>query len=923
MRPAEHQRAIIFVGGRDGQRRARAARGCDLVVCAVLAAMVIGAPLARGAESPAATAVLEQASFALMIIWAFKSALLCARAAPRPAGLPGLAVPIMVFAGYIALQLVPLSPAVMQTVSPATHALHARALNWSTVPGAGQHSAWQPLSLAPILTRTALLKLLGYLCVLLVVAGYPLEPAADGKQEQNFTAAIACAVLMSALLAGLAGAISLFAEHRAAGDVVALAARRAQGTFHNPDHFANYLVLAFPLAVVGVLSPRALVGRRWSEAFAVFAAMAAVVCIVGVLISLSRGAWLGAMAGSAMLVFASHRRQAQDAAGEGQGPMVRRAAIACGLLFLLALIVAGAPTGKIGARLSATANHDESVMDRLAVWRDSLGVIRDFPLLGVGIGAWPEIFSRYDSEPWDPVYFWREAHNDYLQLLEEAGIIGFLLAGWILLSQARALSRARRLVSPRRLPLVAAAIATAASFAAHELLDFNFQVPANALLLVAILGLAHRQAADGGVQWWRGAPAGSQRIWRAAGAAALAVAAMMLIWCASRHDALAYPYNLDALDDAAESMRPQQAGAQFAAMIRDYPAHASAHLWLARALLDQKQPDAAARELRIAAGLAPADPDTHDLLAEVLFQRGDRAASMEQVTQSVARSPRPSTHAYMSADALRTLTAGELAAVERGFRLALWNSDAVYGLGYFYGDQGRFKDRGAVYQAAAGREADSSTRLDYLLKAGDSYFAAADPDAAGAVLRQAEMLRPDDPRAYRAVASYYGSHRDLARARAAVAQGIGAGADPVELNIALADAAWKAGDRALGLASLDRAMEAGPIGFDANLQIGVMYLDWASFTRAIAPLKAAVDADPQAVDGYYYLAAAEQNSYDFAAAAAAFKKALEIAPERADIARAYAAFQRQLGRSTNVPADAATTVDPNLKPASSSDPMKD
>jgi O-antigen ligase/Tfp pilus assembly protein PilF len=919
MQAAQEPRAISVIAGRGPSWRRRAACACDIAVAAVVMLLVICAPLARGAEDPPATAALEQAVFALMIIWALKSAFLRPRAAPHQPGLISVAVPIAVFAGYVALQLVPLSPSLMRIVSPQTHALYARALQSSPVAPA----SWQTLSLAPMLTRTALLKLLAYLCVLLIVAGYPLETAVGGGQEQTFIAAIALAVLVSALLAGLAGAVSLFAGHRAAADAAAMVARRAQGTFRNPDHFADYLVLAFPIAVVGVLSPRSLMGRRWAESFAVFSAMAAVVCIVGVMISLSRGAWLAGLVGSAALVFASLRREKPGAPDEGQGVMVRRAAIAGCLLFLLALIVAGAPAGKIGERLSETANHDESVLDRISVWRDSIGIVRDFPLLGVGLGGWPEIFSRYDSEPWDPIYFWRETHNDYLQLLEEAGIIGFLLAGWILLSQARALRRARAVVPARRLPLVAAAIAAAASFATHELLDFNFQVPANALLLVVILGLAHRQAAESGVQWWQGAPVGSQRVWRAAGAAGLIAVAIILIWFASRHDALVYPYNLDAVDDAAESMRPAQAAARFAAMVREYPAHAAAHRWLARSLLDEKQPDAAGRELRIAVWLDPADPEAHDELAEVLFQQGDRAGSLAQVTQSVARSPHPSTHAYLSEAALGTLTPPELAAVERGYRLALWNPDAVYGLGYFYDRLARFKDRGALYDSAARREADFDTRLDYLLKAGESYFAAADPSAAGPVLRQAAALCPDDPRSYRAVAAYYGAHGDLVRARAAVRSGIAAGADPVELNIALAGAAFKAGDRGLALTSLDRAMDAGPVGFDANLQIGVMYLDCESFTRAILPLKAAVAADPEAADGYYYLAGAEQNSYDFAAAAAAFKKAMDIAPERSDIRRAYAAFERTLAGSRGAPASAGASLDPNLKPASSTDPVKE
>ncbi|HXR36146.1 MAG TPA: hypothetical protein VN754_09380 [Candidatus Binataceae bacterium] len=89
-------------------------------------------------------------------------------------------------------------------------------------------------------------------------------------------------------------------------------------------------------------------------------------------------------------------------------------------------------------------------------------------------------------------------------------------------------------------------------------------------------------------------------------------------------------------------------------------------------------------------------------------------------------------------------------------------------------------------------------------------------------------------------------------------------------------------------------MELGPVGFDDNLQIGVMYLDCADFERAIRPLKAAAAADPRSADGYYYLALAEQNSYNFAAAASAFGSALERAPERTDIQTAFAALQREI-----------------------------
>ena len=532
--------------------RERLAVGCDAGVAGALMIAVVWAPLAGGAQSPTSVAALEELVFALMLIWTLKVALLRPRSMPASAGLVALAMPMAAFAAYVMLQIVPLSPAIIKAVSGSTHYLYVRTSALRSPSGAGNPAAWETLSIAPVLTGAALLKLLACFGAMLIVARYPLEPRADGRHEAGFTAALGLAVLSSALLAGIAGAIFLFAGHRDASPAVAMA-MRARGTFHNPDHFADYLMLAFPFALAGALSPSSFIRREWREPFAVFAAMAAVVCLVGLMISLSRSAWLAGLLGSAAFLFAASRRrpQVEDGRGGGQVRLMRYGALAGCLLFVLALAVAGTPaTKRIGARLDETAHNDTSMLQRVAVWRDSLAMVRDFPLFGVGLGGWPEIFTRYDLAPWDPDLFWGETHNDYLQLLEEAGVIGLVLAGWVLVSQARELIGARRKVSSRRLALVAAAIAAAVGAAVHEFSDFSLQVPANALLLMVILGLAHRQAADSGVQWWEGTPTGKGRLYAAVGATAIAALALFLMRCAWRHDRLPYPDNLNLAMDA-------------------------------------------------------------------------------------------------------------------------------------------------------------------------------------------------------------------------------------------------------------------------------------------------------------------------------------------------------------------------------------
>lgn len=73
---------------------------------------------------------------------------------------------------------------------------------------------------------------------------------------------------------------------------------------------------------------------------------------------------------------------------------------------------------------------DNSVSERLKIWKKSLLMIRDNPLLGVGIGNWKISIPSYGteglrSETGDSHY--QRPHNDFIWVLSETGIIGFLL----------------------------------------------------------------------------------------------------------------------------------------------------------------------------------------------------------------------------------------------------------------------------------------------------------------------------------------------------------------------------------------------------------------------------------------------------------------------------------------------------------------
>ena len=82
-------------------------------------------------------------------------------------------------------------------------------------------------------------------------------------------------------------------------------------------------------------------------------------------------------------------------------------------------------------------------------------MIRDFPIFGVGIGCWPEIFPHYQSPPWMSFYF-RRPENDYIQLMAETGLAGMALALWFGAVVWRKNRAAASHISVRQWPLFAA-----------------------------------------------------------------------------------------------------------------------------------------------------------------------------------------------------------------------------------------------------------------------------------------------------------------------------------------------------------------------------------------------------------------------------------------------------------------------------------
>jgi O-antigen ligase len=130
---------------------------------------------------------------------------------------------------------------------------------------------------------------------------------------------------------------------------------------------------------------------------------------------------------------------------------------------------------------------------RLDAWSDTVEIIRDFPAFGSGVGTYGQAMLLYQTGGRDVMY--AHAHNDYLQIVAEGGLLVTLpvlvaLGGVVVVVR-------RRLSSGDDDPLTywvrVGAVAGLAGIAAQSVVEFSLQMPGNRVMFVLLLALAmHR-----------------------------------------------------------------------------------------------------------------------------------------------------------------------------------------------------------------------------------------------------------------------------------------------------------------------------------------------------------------------------------------------------------------------------------------------
>jgi O-antigen ligase len=436
-------------------------QGLRVVVIGLLTA----APFAFGAVEP-------WAYFSLIGIAAATGVLSWAHAHwARSHGVQVARVPqtrlLVALIALVAIQIVPLPPAWLSRLSPGSFQYYDFL---SLVPV----RTWHSISVSPVNTARGLL----FLVAMSLLYATVVRDFQESRWRRRLAAAVVVAasvMTVEALIqAGSHDPTRIYGIWKPTWDWAVF------GPYVSKNSFAGYVVMAIPLAMAWAGQSLGELREKWRrrrvgwvalgdrEGTAMIRSSALVaLLIVGLIASRSRGGIM-AFVLSALAVPLLLRR--------------RRWAIAAAITLLAGAVVVVALKDVDLAKGAERGLRDS----RFAVWQDAIRMAPDFPALGSGLNTFGTIYRRY-QRVWPSIWF-GEAHNEYLQILIETGVAGFSLFGillWRLLRTAHGNATQGVIHSGVFGGLLALSF--------HNLVDFNWQIPANAATFAALAGLAMQE----------------------------------------------------------------------------------------------------------------------------------------------------------------------------------------------------------------------------------------------------------------------------------------------------------------------------------------------------------------------------------------------------------------------------------------------
>jgi O-antigen ligase len=263
------------------------------------------------------------------------------------------------------------------------------------------------------------------------------------------------------------------------------------GPFVNQHHFAALMQMTSGVAL-GFLFGSGVTRER-----KIFVALAAGIMGMAIIFTGSRGGLIGylsvvAFAAVASFVRSNRKRHEDPDARERRNRNLLVITAAGGLIVLVlgsVLFLGGQESLLRGVGLQQT--QSDMTSGRMHFWSVAWQIFLENPIIGSGMNSFGVAFTRFDT--WNGFYRVEQAHNDYLQMLADGGILGFAcVAAFAALFLKKGISAIGDQKDKLDRCVVTGALAGCLGVMVHSFFDFPLRTPANAffflLLVVLVVG---------------------------------------------------------------------------------------------------------------------------------------------------------------------------------------------------------------------------------------------------------------------------------------------------------------------------------------------------------------------------------------------------------------------------------------------------
>jgi len=218
------------------------------------------------------------------------------------------------------------------------------------------------------------------------------------------------------------------------------------GLFGNVNYYAEYLILPLALVIGLILSKERIFHR-------IFLLIALIIMSIALFLTFTRGSYLAIAISIPAILFLYYRSSSNNTNKQYYKKII--------LYFLLFVIIALAviyiphplnkentPLGKLRNRVTIESlTSGSSILRRVATWKFTWMMIEDYPILGSGVGTYgyqslkyqSDFFAQGQNRDIYPHGYAVQAHNEYLQIWSELGVIGLLLFLWIIFNYYRSI----------------------------------------------------------------------------------------------------------------------------------------------------------------------------------------------------------------------------------------------------------------------------------------------------------------------------------------------------------------------------------------------------------------------------------------------------------------------------------------------------